>query len=202
MSLLRVLQSDLASVLMQYLDTSHAQLLAVARPLRRSQTFAWAAAAGQDFNPFKFDRSLRDDIFCRRMLVSMSGCEMHYNRLWTSIPESIKTMDFLAFACANAQSWTYKYLPATTRADPAFIRALVRYVSYDPKVDRDGPPLDDQRYIPDTLLSEDREFALDCARKGIDPFGSEDELYVDDQQIVEAYLEMCYRCDRESTRRS
>ena len=88
MSLLRALQSDNASVLMQYIDTSHRQLLAVARPLRRSQTFAWAAAAGQDFNPFKFDKSLRDDIFCRRVLVSMSGCEMHYNRLWTSIPET------------------------------------------------------------------------------------------------------------------
>jgi hypothetical protein len=154
--------------------------------------FAWAAAAGQNFNPFKFDKSLRDDIFCRRMLVSMYGNEMHYKRLWTSIPETIKTTDFLAFACAHAQSWTYKYVPATTRADPVFIRALVRYVSYDPKVDRDGPPLEDQRYIPDTLLSEDREFALDCARKGINPLGSENQLYVHDQEIVEEYLKMCY----------
>ena len=191
MSLLRVLQSDLASVLMQYLDTSHRQLLAVARPLRRSQMFARAAAAGQDFNPFIFDRSLRDDIFCRRMLVSMSGCEMHYNRLWTSIPETIITTDFLGFACAKHDSWAYKYVPTTMRVEPAFVRALVNYTeTFDPKED-ESLPLSNQRYIPDEMLSEDRELAMDCARKGINPFGSENQLYVHDQDIAEAFLKTC-----------
>jgi hypothetical protein len=64
----------------------------------------------------------------------------------------------------------------------------VRYVSYDPKVDRDGPPLDDQRYIPDTVQRGPRV----CARKGINPLGSENQLYVHDQEIVEEYLKMCY----------
>ena len=191
MSLLRVLQSDNASVLMQYIDTSHRQLLAVARPLRRSQTFAWAAAAGQDFNPFKFDRSLRDDIFCRRMLVSMSGIEMHYKRLWTSIPENIITTDFLAFACAKHDSWAYKYVPTTMRVEPAFVRALVNYTkTFDPKED-ESLPLSDQRYIPDAMLANDSELAMACARKGINPFGSENQLYVHDQEIAELYLKTC-----------
>ena len=191
MSLLRVLQSDLASVLMQYIDTSHRQLLAVARPLRRSQMFARAAAAGQDFNPFKFDRSLRDDIFCRRMLVSMSGCEMHYKRLWTSIPEIIITTDFLTFACAKHDLWAYKYVPTTMRVEPAFVRALVNYTkTFDPKED-ESLPLSDQRYIPDAMLANDSELAMACARKGINPFGSENQLYVHDQEIAELYLKTC-----------
>ena len=186
MSLLRVLQSDLASVLMQYLDTSHRQLLAVARPLRRSQMFAWAAAAGQDFNPFKFDKNLRNDALCRRALVFMSGCEIDYNRLWSSVPKTLITTDFLAFACAKHDSMAYKYVPMAVRVEPAFVRALVGHVrTHDPKED-ESLPLSDQRYIPDAMLANDRELAMDCARKGINPFGSENQLYVHDQEIAEA----------------
>jgi hypothetical protein len=116
---------------------------------------------------------------------------MHYNRLWTSIPENVVTTDFLAFACAEHDFWAYKYVPATTRADPAFVRALVGHVeTFNPK-ECNAPPLSDQRYIPDTMLSEDRELALDCARKGINPFGSENQLYVHYQEIAEAFLKTC-----------
>jgi hypothetical protein len=77
------------------------------------------------------------------------------------------------------------------RVEPAFVRALVNYTeTFDPKED-ESLPLSNQRYIPDEMLSEDRELAMDCARKGINPFGSENQLYVHDQEIAEAFLKTC-----------
>ena len=104
MSLLRVLQSDFVAVLMQYLDASHTQLLEVARPPRSSQTFAMAATTQRGFNLFKFVEHLRGDVLCRRALEQMCGSERDYDRLWASIPETIITTDFLAFACAKTDS--------------------------------------------------------------------------------------------------
>ncbi len=127
MSLLRVLQSDLASVLMQYLDASHAQLLEIARPPRSSQTFAMAVTTQHGFNLFKFVEHLRGDVLCRRAVEHMCGSERHFDRLWASIPENIITTDFLAFACAKTDS-AYKYVPTTMRVKPAFVHALVGHV--------------------------------------------------------------------------
>jgi hypothetical protein len=77
------------------------------------------------------------------------------------------------------------------RVEPAFIRALVNYIEpFDPKED-ESLPLDRKKWIPDAMLANDREFALDCARKGINPFGSENQLYVHDQEIAELYLKTC-----------
>ena len=109
MSLLRALQSDVAATLMQYLglDTSHSRLLEVARPLRSSHIFAWEAAAEHDFNLFKFAENLRTDALCRRAVERMTGSDKGFARLWTSIPDTIVTTDFLAFACVHI-SYSYK----------------------------------------------------------------------------------------------
>ena len=195
MSLLRVLQSDLASVLMQYLDASHAQLLEIARPPRSSQTFAMAVTVQRGFNLFKFVEHLRGDVLCRRAVEHMCGSERHFDRLWASIPENIITTDFLAFACAKHDSMAYKYVPLAVRVESAFVHALVGHVkAFD--VDDDDSTSDfitDGGWILDAILANDRELALTCARKGIFPFGSTSQLYVHDQEIVEEYLKVvCY----------
>ena len=151
-----------------------------------------AVTTQRGFNLFKFVEHLRGDVLCRRAVEHTCGSERHFDRLWASIPETIITTDFLAFACAKHESWAYKYVPTTMRVEPAFVRALVNYTeTFDPKED-ESLPLSDQRYIPDAMLANDREFALDCARKGIDPLGSTSQLYVHDQEIVEEYLKTCY----------
>ena len=104
MSLLRVLQTDFVAVLVQYLDASHTQLLEVARPLRNSQTFAMAVTTQRGFNLFKFVEHLRGDVLCRRAVEHTCGSEKDFDRLWASIPETIVTTDFLAFACAKHDS--------------------------------------------------------------------------------------------------
>ena len=195
MSLLRVLQSDLASVLMQYLDASHAQLLEIARPPRSSQTFAMAVTTQHGFNLFKFVEHLRGDVLCRRAVEHTCGSERHFDRLWASIPENIITTDFLAFACAKHDS-AYKYVPLAVRVESAFVRALVGHVkAFDRHAD-DCPSdlITDGGWILDAML-EDREFALTCARKGIVPFGSTSQLYVHDQEIVEEYLKVHWCCE-------
>ena len=196
MSLLRVLQSDLASVLMQYLDASHAQLLEIARPPRSSQTFAMAVTTQHGFNLFKFVEHLRGDVLCRRAVEHTRGSESHFDRLWASIPENIITTDFWAFACAKTETSAYKYVPMAVRVKPAFVRALVGYVKARDGEDDDGPSdfITDGGWILDAIL-EDREFALTCARKGIVPFGSTSQLYVHDQEIVEEYLKVYWCCE-------
>ncbi len=121
MSLLRPLQSDFAPVLMQYLDTSHSELLEVARPLRSSHIFAWAAATQCDFNLFKLAEHLRGDPLCRRALEYEMESDRDFDRLWASIPEVIVTTDFLAFACAQRQDWAYKYVSADIQSDHTFV---------------------------------------------------------------------------------
>jgi hypothetical protein len=196
MSLLRALQSDIAPMLMQYLDTSHSQLLEVARPLRNSHTFAWEACVQSGLNLFKFAEHLRGDALCRRTLELMLWSKKAFVRLLASIPETIVTTDFLALACA-LESHAYNYVPTTVRGDPAFIRALVNYIEpFDPKEDEQRP-LEYEDWISDEMF-EDRELALTCARKGIDPFGSNYRLHVHDQEIVEAFLKKCNKCDFEA----
>ena len=193
MSLLRVLQSDLASVLMQYLDASHSELLEVARPLRNSNTFAWEACTQRGFNLFKVAEHLRGDALCRRTLELMLWSKKAFVRLWASIPETVVSTDFLAFACA-LESDAYDYVPETVRADPAFVRALVGHVrTHDPKKDAQRP-LEHEDWISDEML-EDRELALTCARKGIVPFGWRHQLHIHDQEIVEVYIKTCNGCD-------
>ena len=196
MSLLRVLQSDLASVLMQYLDASHTQLLEIARPLRNSQTFAMAVTTQRGFNLFKFVEHLRGDVLCRRAVELTCGSENDFDRLWASIPETIVTTDFLAFACAKHDSMAYKYVPMAVRVESAFVRALVGHVKAFGRYEDDCPSdlITDGGWILDAML-EDREFALTCARKGIVPFGSTSQLYVHDQEIVEEYLKVHWCCE-------
>ena len=193
MSLLRVLQSDLASVLMQYLDASHAQLLEIARPLRNSNTFAWEACTQRGFNLFKVAEHLRGDALCRRTLELMLWSEKAFVRLWASIPESIITTDFLAFACVLHHTWVYEYVPLAVRDDSTFVHALVNHAKTF-EAESDICPLVPAKWIPDAMLA-DREFAMACAEKGIEPFGSTSQLYVHDQEIVEEYLKTRQDCD-------
>ena len=193
MSLLRVLQSDLASVLMQYLDTSHAQLLEIARPPRSSQTFAMAVTTQHSFNLFKFAEHLRGDVLCRRAVEHTRGSESHFDRLWASIPENIITTDFLAFACVLHDSMAYKYVPLAVRDDSTFVHALVNHAKTF-EAESDICPLVPAKWIPDAMLA-DREFAMACAEKGVWPFGSENQLYLYDQEIVEQYLKTRQNCD-------
>ena len=87
MSLLEVLQLDIASMLMRYLDASHSELLEVARPLRNSSTFAWEACTQRGFNLFKVAEHLRGDALCRRTLELMVWSKNAFVRLWASSPE-------------------------------------------------------------------------------------------------------------------
>jgi hypothetical protein len=73
----------------------------------------------------------------------------------------------------------------------------VNYIEpFDPKEDEQRP-LEYEDWISDEMF-EDRELALTCARKGIDPFGSNYRLHVHDQEIVEAFLKKCNKCDFEA----
>jgi len=173
MSLLRVLQSDLASVLMQYLDTSHSELLEVARPLRNSQTFAWEACKQHGFTLFKFAEHLRGDALCRRAVKhTAESCVLLdvFTRLWASIPEAIITTDFLAFACVLHHTLVYEYVPLAVRDDSTFVHALVNHAKTF-EAEFDICPLVPAKRIPDAMLA-DRDFAMACAEKGVWPFGS------------------------------
>jgi hypothetical protein len=180
MSLLDVLQSEIVTVLMKYLDSSR-YLLEIAKPLQSSFVFAWEAAAHREFNFFKFSGHLRGDpLLCRRAVERVIGSENHFDRLWSSIPETIITVDFLGFACSFTK-WAYKYVPLEVKDDIIFIRSLVNYTN----MNENWIPID---WIPDSILAEDRELAMICAKKALYPFGSRGHFHLDDKEIVEIYL--------------
>ncbi len=82
------------------------------------------------FNLVKFAEHLRGDALCRRTLELLFWSEKAFEPLWVSIPEAVLTTDFLAFACLKEED-VYKHVPATMRADPVFIRALVNHTGLD-----------------------------------------------------------------------
>ena len=99
MSLLSLLESDRTSLVMEFLN-DHAELLQVARAIRNSPTFAWAASTHDDFTLNKVDVKLRADALCRRMLSSYMALRFPNNfiRVWSGVPKDIvKRQEFVWF---------------------------------------------------------------------------------------------------------
>jgi hypothetical protein len=90
MSLLRLLESDRTSLVMEFLN-DHAELLQVARAIRNSPTFAWAASTHGDFTLNKVDAKLRTDALCRRAMMHYMSFKFPNNfiRVWSGVPKDM-----------------------------------------------------------------------------------------------------------------
>jgi hypothetical protein len=99
MSLLRLLESDRTSLVMEFLN-DHAELLQVARAIRNSPTFAWAASTHGDFTLNKVDAKLRTDALCRRAMMHYMSFKFPNNfiRVWSGVPKDmVKRQEFVWF---------------------------------------------------------------------------------------------------------
>jgi len=183
MALAKLLDSEHASSVMGFLGESHGELLETSSPLRTSYLFASAVASQNGFALSKVDEGLWDDALCRKAIMARPLDP----RWFASVPAHIKTLDFLAYTCANRHHDVCDLIPEATLADPILIRSMVEYTPlYTPE--------DTQRVfwlevrVPDWMLETDRGFALACARKGISPFGRYDQLHTTDEEIVTTLL--------------
>ena len=193
MALLQIIGTEVVTFLLEYLG-AHGRLLETASLVRCSVPFVWAAATQQNFHLFKVPMHLRTDALCRHALRCSRG---RFNWLWASIPETFVTADLMAWACVHRDYATYAYnhVPPEVRASEAFARALVSHAEqFDPDSESDATP--PNTWIPDDILAANRDLALQCAQKGISPFGTEEQLnYVADQEIVEAFLKAREWCE-------
>lgn len=184
-SLVQVLQTDLAPLVMEYLHECHSGLLATCSRLRSSSEFAWAAAQEPGFHLFKVDPALRSDTLCRRA-VCARRYKASFRCVWASVPERLMTLDLMAYACAMCEGEAYSMIPSSVKEDPAFVGGVVRHaLEYNP--DDDGTEAL-ASFVPAEMIAADRPLALACAKKGIPPFATECELYMQDQEIVEEFL--------------
>ena len=99
MSLLCLLQSDRTALVMEFLNNDHAELLQVARAIRNSPTFAWAASTHGDFTLNKVDVKLRTDALCRRAMMHYMIFKFPYKfpRVWSGVPNDIYRPAFVEF---------------------------------------------------------------------------------------------------------
>ena len=100
MSLLRLLESDRTSLVMEFLNNDHAELLQVARAIRNSPTFAWAASTHGDFTLNKVDVKLRADALCRRAMMHYMSFKFpnNFTRVWSGVPKDmVKRQEFVWF---------------------------------------------------------------------------------------------------------
>jgi hypothetical protein len=70
MSLLSVLQSEYAALVLGFLNNEYMELLEVARPVRNSLAFAWEISTYKNFTLTKVDANMR---ICEAMLCVV-GC--------------------------------------------------------------------------------------------------------------------------------
>ena len=99
MSLLSLLESDRTSLVMEFLN-DHAELLQIARAIRNSPTFAWAASTHDDFTLNKVDVKLRADALCRRAMMHYMSFNFPNNfaRVWSGVPKDmVKRQEFVWF---------------------------------------------------------------------------------------------------------
>lgn len=184
-SLVQVLQTDLAPLVMEYLDECHGGLLATCSRLRSSAEFAWAAAQEPGFHLFKVDPALRSDTLCRRAVCAHRHRES-FRFLWASVPEHLMTLDLMAYACAMCEDEAYSMIPTSMKDDPEFVWAVVHHALEYTDADVSAEVM--ESIVPAEMLAADRQLALACAKKGIPPCGTDYKLYMQDQEIVEEFL--------------
>ena len=99
MSLLSVLQSEYAALVLGFLNNEYMELLEVARPIRNSPAFAWEISTYSDFTLNKVDVNLRTDALCRRAMEHYMTFEFPYKftRVWFGVPNDIFRPDFVEF---------------------------------------------------------------------------------------------------------
>jgi hypothetical protein len=99
MSLLSVLQSEHAALVLGFLNNEYMELLEVARPIRNSPAFAWAVSTYTSFTLNKVDVHLRTDALCRRAMVHYMTFKFPYKftRVWSGVPNDIFRPDFVQF---------------------------------------------------------------------------------------------------------
>jgi hypothetical protein len=93
MSLLSVLQSEYAALVLGFLNNEYMELLEVARPVRNSLAFAWEISTYKNFTLTKVDANMRSDALCRRMLSSYMTLKLpdNFTRVWSGVPKDIGT---------------------------------------------------------------------------------------------------------------
>lgn len=185
MTLVHALQTDLAPIIMGFLADSHSELLETCTYLRRSFKFVWEAATQSQFSLLKVCPGLRSDItLCHRAIRHGKFTKRSFQHLLMSIPMDARTVDLIAFATAHLSGWTDEFLgnlPQTL----TFCRALIEHVE---PIEGDWHENIIVRYIPDCILANNRDLALACAKKGLAPFGSKRQLYIDDEEIITRFL--------------
>ena len=193
MSLVAVLQTNLAEVVLDYVQVTypvHKHLLLATPGLYNSIEFALAACGQQGFTMRNVAPAMRDDkALSWKAIDVMTGSERNFDDLWTSLSPAVRgDVDFLAFAfaCRYGSSWVKKHIPSFVMQSEAFVRAAVSYARFfDPHNDDDDKPTLPQDFVPDEMLG--REMAKTLARKGCWPHGSS-HLWCSDREIVETYL--------------
>jgi len=140
MTLVTVLQTDAAGVVMDFLKDNycwgplrwvqtknHSNLLAAASPLRSSAHFASAIATHRGFHLWKVAAHLRVEFLCRKSLVAHAT-----GPVLTSVPERVLSTDFLVDIC-NKNVDLYHLVSTAIRDDPRVRRLPAVLPRADPE---------------------------------------------------------------------
>lgn len=180
---------DTRTIVIDFLDYDDNAILAVCRAFSHDHMLLSALMKKERFTfryvhpAFRQDKSI-----VREAILAFSGISQDFERLWRSVYFQ-DDVDLLSFSCAKLQTFAYKLVPDRIRENVAFVMGIVQYADDASSMarwcDDDGGSA---TWIPDILLEADRDFALHCAEKGVSPFGTESDLWIDDIVIVEAYM--------------
>lgn len=178
---------------LEYLtNTNKNALLAISTATSRSLSLLLASLSKKGFTfqnvhpVFRASKALMRLAIEKFQYTRSDTKQKEFNELWRTV--TFKT-DLLALACSRHQEAAYVYATPALRKNENFVRSIVDN-AVDAKAmikwyDLEGGSTE---WIPDTLLSRDRDFALLCAQKGICPFGTNQDCWLGDEEIIEAYI--------------